>query len=68
MVSMAKSYCSDAGRLICNRSLQIHGGIGFTWDCDIHLYLKRAKYLEYAHGDAHYHRERLALKIIDEAS
>ena len=58
-VSMAKAYCGDAARFICNEGLQIHGGIGFTWELDLHLYLRRAKALEYAYGDAAAHRERV---------
>jgi len=40
--------------------VQIHGGIGFTWDHDMHLYFKRAKSSEVAFGDATYHREKIA--------
>ena len=67
-VSMAKAACGDACRLICNDALQIHGGVGFTWDFDIHLYLKRGKLLEYQFGDASFHRERVAGFVIDGAS
>ena len=59
-VSMAKAACGDACRLICNDALQIHGGVGFTQEFDIHLYLRRGKLLEYAFGDASFHRERVA--------
>ena len=58
-VSMAKAYCGDSCRMICNEALQIHGGIGYTWELDIHLFLKRGKYLEYSFGDASFHRERV---------
>jgi alkylation response protein AidB-like acyl-CoA dehydrogenase len=61
--SMAKMWCSDMYRQITADALQIHGGIGFTWDCDIHLYLKRAKMIEYALGDADYHRELIAQEL-----
>lgn len=61
--SMAKTWCSDMYRQITADGLQIHGGIGFTWDCDIHLYLKRAKMIEYALGDADYHRELVAQEV-----
>ena len=64
---MAKAACADACRLICNDALQIHGGVGFTWEFDIHLYLKRGKLLEYAFGDASYHRERVASIVLDAA-
>ncbi len=58
-VSMAKAYCGDAARNVCNETIQIHGGIGFAWELDLHLYLRRAKSLEYAYGDATAHRERV---------
>ena len=64
-VSMAKAACGDACRLVCNDALQIHGGVGFTWDFDIHFYLKRGKLHEYAYGDASYHRERIAQFLLD---
>ena len=40
---MAKAYASDAGWRVCASSLQVHGGIGFTWEHDLHFFLKRAK-------------------------
>jgi len=58
--SMAKARLSDVYARTTNRSVQIHGGIGFTWEHDIHLWFKRAKWNEAAFGDATYHRERLA--------
>ncbi len=58
-VSMAKSYCGDTSRFVCNEGIQLHGGIGFTWELGLHFYLRRAKVLEYSYGDAAYHRERL---------
>lgn len=63
-VSMAKAVCGDACRLICNDALQIHGGVGFTWDYDVHFYLKRGKLLEYTFGDASFHRERVAAVVL----
>lgn len=56
--SVAKAYVSDAARKVCGEAIQVHGGIGFTWDYDLHLYFKRAKHLEPLYGDAEYHRER----------
>lgn len=56
-VPMAKSWCCDAYRRVAADSIQVHGGIGFTWDHDIHLYFKRAKTLEYTFGDCDYQRE-----------
>jgi len=59
-VSMAKAAASDAGRKVCASGIQLHGGIGMTWEHDLHLYLKRAKADEVAFGDATWHRERIA--------
>jgi alkylation response protein AidB-like acyl-CoA dehydrogenase len=67
-VSIAKTYCSDAYREVGNLGIQVHGGIGFTWDENIHFYYKRAKASELLFGDATYHRERIARIIIDRAS
>ena len=59
-VSIAKSYASDAEYKANYDSLQCHGGIGFTWEHDLHLWLKRGKALEQAYGSATWHRARLA--------
>jgi alkylation response protein AidB-like acyl-CoA dehydrogenase len=64
-VSIAKMYASDAARTVGNRGIQIHGGMGFTWENDIHLYYRRAKASETAFGDASFHRERIASAVID---
>jgi len=64
-VSVAKAYCSDAFREVGNRGVQIHGGIGFTWEHDLHLYYKRSKATEVMFGDAAFHRERIARLIVD---
>ncbi len=61
--SMAKAYCSDAFRKVAGAGIQLHGGIGFTWEHDLHLYFKRAKSSEFTFGDATYHRERVAQLI-----
>jgi alkylation response protein AidB-like acyl-CoA dehydrogenase len=66
-VSIAKIYASDAGRTVGNRGIQIHGGMGFTWENDLHLYYRRAKASETAFGDATFHRERLARLVMDAA-
>ena len=58
--AMAKARLSDVYARTTNRAVQIHGGIGFTWEHDMHLWFKRAKWNETAFGDATYHRERLA--------
>jgi alkylation response protein AidB-like acyl-CoA dehydrogenase len=67
-VSVAKMYASDAARNVGNRGIQVHGGMGFTWENDIHLYYRRAKASETMLGDATFHRERIARQIIDQAS
>jgi alkylation response protein AidB-like acyl-CoA dehydrogenase len=59
-VSMAKAAASDAGRKVCAAGIQLHGGIGMTWEHDLQIYLKRAKACEIALGDATWHRERIA--------
>jgi alkylation response protein AidB-like acyl-CoA dehydrogenase len=59
-VSMAKAYASDAYRKVAGSGIQLHGGIGFTWEHDLQLYFKRAKASEVAFGDATWHRERVA--------
>jgi alkylation response protein AidB-like acyl-CoA dehydrogenase len=61
--SMAKAYVSDAFRKAAGAGIQLHGGIGFTWEHDLHLYFKRAKSSEFTFGDASYHRERVAQLI-----
>jgi alkylation response protein AidB-like acyl-CoA dehydrogenase len=58
--SMAKAYSSDAGWRVCGSSLQVHGGIGFTWEHDLHFFMKRAKTNAMLFGSAREHRERLA--------
>ena len=58
--SMAKAWVSDSYKHATFEGVQIHGGIGFTWDHDMHLYFKRAKSGEVAFGDATYHREKVA--------
>jgi alkylation response protein AidB-like acyl-CoA dehydrogenase len=58
--SMAKAYSSDAGWRVTTSSLQVHGGIGFTWEHDLHFYLKRAKTNELLYGSPREHRERVA--------
>ena len=63
VASLAKAYCSDAYFHTTAENIQIHGGIGFTWEHDAHLYFKRAKSSEILLGDATYHRELLAQRI-----
>ena len=64
-VSVAKAYASDAYREVGNRAIQVHGGMGFTWENDVHLFYRRAKASEVAFGDAAFHRERIAKVVVD---
>jgi alkylation response protein AidB-like acyl-CoA dehydrogenase len=64
-ISVAKAYASEAYREAGNRAIQVHGGMGFTWENDAHLYYRRAKASESMFGDAAYHRERIAQWLID---
>jgi alkylation response protein AidB-like acyl-CoA dehydrogenase len=59
-VSMAKAAASDMSRKVAGTGIQLHGGIGMTWEHDLQLYFKRAKACEVAFGDATWHRERVA--------
>ena len=61
--SICKAYVSEAARKVCGDAIQVHGGIGFTWEYDLHLYMKRAKALEPLYGDAEYHRELIARHV-----
>ncbi|HTX63808.1 MAG TPA: acyl-CoA dehydrogenase family protein [Acidimicrobiales bacterium] len=63
VASLAKSYCSETYFHAAAENIQIHGGIGFTWEHDAHLYFKRAKSSELLFGDPAYHRELLAQRI-----
>ena len=60
---LAKSFCSEAYFFCAAENIQIHGGIGFTWEHDAHLYFKRAKSSEFLFGDPAYHRARLADRL-----
>ena len=63
VASLAKAYCSEAYFHASAENIQIHGGIGFTWEHPAHLYFKRAKSSELLFGDPTYHRELLAQRI-----
>ena len=58
--SVAKLWCSDASKRVMASALQVHGGIGFTWESNVHLFLKRAQLDQLEFGDATFHRDRLA--------
>lgn len=61
----AKVWCSDAAVRVAESALQVHGGIGFTWESDVHLYLKRAQLDSVAFGDARHHRRRLGAMLAE---
>jgi alkylation response protein AidB-like acyl-CoA dehydrogenase len=63
VASLIKAYASETYFHVAAENIQIHGGIGFTWEHDAHLYFKRAKSSELFLGDATYHRDRLANRI-----
>jgi alkylation response protein AidB-like acyl-CoA dehydrogenase len=60
LARMAKAAASDAGAFASDRSVQLHGGIGFTWECDVHLWFKRQKHTEQMFGNAAYQRGKIA--------
>jgi alkylation response protein AidB-like acyl-CoA dehydrogenase len=61
----AKIWCSDAGVRVAESALQVHGGIGFTWEADVHLHLKRAQLDQVSFGDARHHRTELARMLTE---
>jgi alkylation response protein AidB-like acyl-CoA dehydrogenase len=63
VASLAKAYCSEAFFYAAGENIQIHGGVGFTWEHDAHLYFKRAKSSQLLFGDGVFHRERLLERI-----
>ncbi len=67
LARMAKAAASDAGAFASDRSVQLHGGIGFTWECDVHLWFKRQKHTEQLFGNATYQRAQLA-RILEAAA
>jgi alkylation response protein AidB-like acyl-CoA dehydrogenase len=66
--SIAKAYASDAGWRVPNAAIQVHGGIGFTWEHDLHFFLKRGKANAAMFGDARWHRDRVADAILAETA
>jgi alkylation response protein AidB-like acyl-CoA dehydrogenase len=65
--SAAKAYVGEAARKVCGSAVQVHGGIGFTWEYDLHLYFKRAKHFEPLYGDADFHRENALRLMLERA-
>ena len=66
--SVAKAWCSDAYIGNAGDAIQIHGGVGFTWEYDVHLYFKRAKSTEHFLGNGAWHREQVASLLLDQPS
>jgi alkylation response protein AidB-like acyl-CoA dehydrogenase len=66
--SMAKAYSSDAGWRVPDAAIQVHGGIGFTWEHDLHFFLKRGRANASMYGDARWHREQVAKRVLAPAA
>jgi alkylation response protein AidB-like acyl-CoA dehydrogenase len=64
-VAAAKAYCGDAAVAACERSIQVHGGIGFTWEHVLHRYYKRALWMQAFGGYAREHRAQIAAWLLD---
>lgn len=64
----AKSFCADTFFMCASNMIQLHGGIGFTWEHDAHLYFKRARSIQTMLGNGNYHREQVAKMILGEAA
>lgn len=67
LARMAKAAASDAAAFASSRSIQLHGGIGFTWECDVHIYVKRQKHNQFYFGDGPYQRAKIA-PLIDHSA
>jgi alkylation response protein AidB-like acyl-CoA dehydrogenase len=64
----AKSFCADTFFMVAGNMIQLHGGIGFTWEHDAHLFFKRARSIQSMLGNGNVHREAIAAKILGEAA
>jgi alkylation response protein AidB-like acyl-CoA dehydrogenase len=65
LASMAKEYCCERAAATAGTALQLHGGIGYTWEHDLHLYFKRIVLNQYLFGDGRWHRQRVAARVAD---
>ena len=65
---MAKAQAAEALAFAGDRAVQFHGGMGFTYECDAQLYIRRAQWSQQQYGDAWHHRKRLAPLLLDQAS
>ncbi|MGE4303193.1 MAG: acyl-CoA dehydrogenase family protein [Novosphingobium sp.] len=66
--SMAKAYCGEVARDACNEAIQIHGGMGFTWELGLHRFLRRVKVLEHGFGNHVWHYEQVMAATLAEAA
>ncbi|WP_249869686.1 acyl-CoA dehydrogenase family protein [Oceanobacillus saliphilus] len=66
ITSIVKSYVSDASNEITGTAIQMHGGIGYTWESDVHLYFKRSRRSATMLGDVYFHRELISRLLLDE--
>lgn len=64
----AKSFCADTFFMVAGNMIQLHGGIGFTWEHDAHLFFKRARSIQSMLGNGNFHREAIAATILGEAA
>jgi alkylation response protein AidB-like acyl-CoA dehydrogenase len=64
-ISRAKAYCCDATAQVTEDAVELHGGIGFTWEHDLHLYVKRVRLDQALFGDSRWHRRRVAALTLD---
>jgi alkylation response protein AidB-like acyl-CoA dehydrogenase len=66
LAGLAAAHCSQTYALVATENIHVHGGIGFTWEHDAQLYFKRAKSSQLLFGDADFHRERIAARLLDD--
>ena len=62
--AVAKAYCSAAARTVCETAIQVHGGIGNTWECFVHVHLRRALFSSALFGDEGHHLRELARRRV----
>ena len=66
--SMAKAFCVDTAVECCHQGIQVHGGMGFTWELGLHHFLRRARILAASFGDSNFHRERVIAATLEHAA
>ena len=64
----AKSFCADTYFMVAGNMIQLHGGIGFTWEHDAHLFFKRARSIQTTMADGDWHREQVAAMVLGEVA